>query len=129
MGLKGNLRTPKSLFWIQARFKFGLNLCGSQFITVTGPTNFITSPRFLSLSLKTFPDTSRPRSRPPAKPPNHSPIPRSPSSRSRSALLKNSIPDLRTWHYCLDQQTPPQVHPLPGYYFKILRMINGLQDH
>ena len=36
-------------FWIQAGFKSKLNLCESQFITVIGPTNFITSPRFLSL--------------------------------------------------------------------------------
>ena len=40
---------PFTCFWIQAGFKSGLNSCGSQFITVTGPTFFF-SPHFLSLS-------------------------------------------------------------------------------
>ena len=40
---------PLACFWIQAGFKSGLNSCGSQFITVTGPTFFF-SLHFLSFS-------------------------------------------------------------------------------
>ena len=36
-------------FWIQTGFKSRLYLCGSQIITITGSTDFITSPHFLSL--------------------------------------------------------------------------------
>ena len=43
---------PFTCFWIQAGFKSGLNSCGSQFITVIGPTFFF-SPHFLSLSSST----------------------------------------------------------------------------
>ena len=40
---------PFTCFWIQAGFKSGLNSCGSQFITATGPTYFLFSPFSLSL--------------------------------------------------------------------------------
>ena len=60
-------------------------------------------PHILSLHYSRPNPLTGPRSTPLAKPPNHSPIPRSPSSRPRSALLKNSKPDLRTWDYCLDR--------------------------
>ena len=87
MGFMANLRTANSLFfnpnWIQIRTIF---MWVPDYYRYWAHWFYHFSP--FSLSLKTFPDASRPHSRPPAKLPNHSPIPRSPSSRLRSRNLR-----------------------------------------